>query len=55
MAITPKLKVLNLLDNDILYSDGDQAEELFFVLKGNVLLYTDLADLVDMSLFVSSD
>lgn len=35
--------------NDILYSQGDTAEDVFFIYKGSVLLYVDLTDLVDMT------
>ena len=41
--IIPKLKSLNLFDDDILFSQGDQAEEVFFIFHGSVLLYVDLS------------
>jgi len=55
MSIIPKMINLNMFDNDILYSQGDQAEELFFMLKGNVLLYVDISELVDMSNYIQPD
>lgn len=51
----PKLKVMNLFENDILYSQSDQAEELFFVFHGTVLLLIDIMDVVDMTKFVKID
>uniref|UniRef100_A0A7S3CPI6 Cyclic nucleotide-binding domain-containing protein n=1 Tax=Strombidium rassoulzadegani TaxID=1082188 RepID=A0A7S3CPI6_9SPIT len=53
--IIPKLKSLNLFDNDILFSQGDQAEEVFFIFHGSVLLYVDLSEIVDMSIYVKED
>lgn len=29
--IIPRLKIMNLFDNDILFNEGDQAEEIFFI------------------------
>ena len=43
MILIPKLQPLNLYENDILFSQGDQAEEMFFVLHGKVVLYTDVS------------
>lgn len=51
----PKLKMLALYDNDILFSQGDQAEEMFFIFHGSVLLYVDLSEIVDMRTFVKDD
>jgi CRP-like cAMP-binding protein len=53
--IIPKLKSLNLFDNDILFSQGDQAEEIFFIFHGSVLLYIDLSEIVDMRSIVKED
>ena len=55
LAIIPKLKNLNLFDQDILYSEGDQAEEIFFIFHGKVILYVDLSEFIDMSQFIQSD
>ena len=44
LHLVPKLKAMNLFDNDILYSQSDQAEELFFVFQGSVLLLIDIMD-----------
>ena len=40
----PKLRRLNLYDNDILFSQGDQAEEIYFVISEEFILLMDLAD-----------
>ena len=53
--VIPKLKTLNLFDNDILFSQGDQAEEIFFIFHGSVLLYVDLSEIVDMQTLVKGD
>lgn len=53
ILIVPKLKPLNLYGNDILFSQGDQAEEIFFNLKGEVVLYVDISEFVDLSIFIS--
>lgn len=55
MHVIPKLKRMNMFDNDILFSQGDKAEEIFFVLNGTVLLMMDLTEIVDMSLFISEE
>lgn len=47
--IIPKLVTLNLFDNDILFSQGDLAGELFFIFLGSIQLYIDLSELVDMT------
>ena len=47
--IIPKLLTLNLFDNDILFSQGDLAGELFFIFLGSIQLYIDLSELVDMT------
>lgn len=46
---------MNLFENDILFSQGDQAEEIFFIFHGNVLLYVDLMEYVDMRHLVKED
>lgn len=55
MTIIPKLQPLNLFDNDILFSQGDLAEEIFFVLHGKVLLLTDITDVIDFSLYLTAE
>jgi CRP-like cAMP-binding protein len=47
--------MMNLFDNDILFSQGDQAEELFFVFQGSALLYIDIMDVIDMRSFVKHE
>lgn len=32
--------------DDIMFSEGDDADELFFVLEGEVMLYFDCSDLL---------
>jgi CRP-like cAMP-binding protein len=51
--LIPKLKLLTTLDNEVLFEKGDQAEELYFIFDGSILLYTDLSDIVDMKQFQS--
>jgi len=53
--VIPKLKSLSLFDNDILFSQGDQAEEIFFIFHGSVLLYVDLSEIVDMRNLIKDD
>lgn len=53
--LIPRLKMMNMYDNDILYSQGDQAEELFFVDIGSILLYIDVLDFLNMEPFHTSD
>lgn len=53
--LIPKLKMMNLFDNDILFSQGDQAEELFFVFHGSALLNVDIMDFIDMKSFVKHE
>ena len=40
-ALLPKLKPLKVYEEDVLYNQGDTAEEVFFILKGRVKLYCD--------------
>jgi CRP-like cAMP-binding protein len=39
-----------VFDNEILFSQGDLSDLIYFVFKGNIVLLTDLSELVDMSL-----
>lgn len=55
LNLIPRLKMMNLYDNDILYSQGDQAEELFFVDIGSILLYVDVLDFLNMEPFHTTD
>ena len=48
ISMIPRLKNMNLYDNDILFSQGDQAEEIFFMYHGSVLHYIDITDFVEM-------
>lgn len=49
------MKLMSLYDNDILFNQGDQAEEIFFVYQGSVLLYVDVLDFMDMEPFIKRD
>lgn len=44
--------MLSIFDNDILYSQGDQAEELFFIFHGSALLYVDISEFIQMDPWV---
>ena len=46
---------MNLYDNDILFNQGDQAEEIFFVYDGSILLYVDVLDFLNMEPFVTAE
>ena len=39
----------------MLFSQGDAAEDIFFLFHGNIDLYTDLSELVDMKPLVRDD
>ena len=47
----PKLKLQSALENEVIYNQGDNAEEMYFIFDGTVLLYTDLSDIVTMNHF----
>ena len=51
----PKLRESKLFENDIVFSEGDAAADIFFVLTGNILLLVDLTSIVDMKGFVKDD
>lgn len=40
-AIIPCLRVIKMRKKDILYSIGDHADEIYFLKRGRVTLYTD--------------
>ena len=46
---------MTLFENDILFNQGDQAEEIFFMLHGSVLLYVDVLDFMNMEPFIKSE
>jgi CRP-like cAMP-binding protein len=33
-----------MLENEIIYNKGDQAEELYFIFDGSVMFFNDLSD-----------
>lgn len=35
---------MRIYENDILYSQGDNADDVFFILKGTIILHVDLND-----------
>jgi CRP-like cAMP-binding protein len=53
--LIPRLKPMTLYDNDILFNQGDQAEEIFFVYNGSVLHYVDILDFMNMEPFIKND
>ena len=53
--IIPRLKQLTFYHNDIIFNQGDQAEEIFFILRGNVLLYIDVVDFLNMEPFIKQN
>lgn len=53
--LIPRLKLMSLYDNDILFSQGDQAEEIFFVYHGSILLYVDVLDFINMEPFIKPE
>ena len=55
IRLIPKLSNMSMFDNDILFSQGDQAEELFFIFQGSCLIFVDLSEIVDMSSLVKID
>jgi len=46
--LIPKLKLNSLFEKDIVYSQGDQAEEIHFLFHGEIILYKDVSDFIDM-------
>lgn len=52
IQIIPKLKFFSAFDNEILYSQGDWADEIFFIYDGSAILYTDFSDEIDMEPYV---
>ena len=47
-VILPCLRARKVYSNDILYSQGDTSEEIFFVLQGGFTLYADLSLLIEL-------
>lgn len=48
IEIIPKLVPTSSFILDILYSQGDYADEIFFVFKGSAVLYNDISEVVNM-------
>ena len=44
-----------MLENDVLFSQGDRAEEVYFIFHGAVLLYIDLSEVLNMKMYVKSE
>ena len=42
------LRPMHIHEEDILFSQGDTANEIYFILKGKVMLYVDVSDLIDI-------
>lgn len=53
--LIPKLELNSYFDNDILFSQGDQANEIFFIFQGGILLYIDITDFVDLKGHIKPD
>ena len=43
-AIFPLLKPMKVSAKDVLYNQGDHAEEIFFIVKGRVKLFYDVSE-----------
>lgn len=48
MDIIPKLNLHLFLVDDILYSQSDIAEQLYFLYEGEIKIYSDIAQEMDM-------
>lgn len=48
IRLIPKLKLNSYFENDIVYSQGDQAEEIFFLFHGEVVFYLDISEVINM-------
>ena len=48
MLIVPKLERMSSFDNDLVFSEGDQAEEMFFIIHGSVLQMIDISEHINM-------
>jgi len=46
---------MTLLDGDILYNQSDQANEIFFIFGGGILLSADLSDEIEMDTILQHD
>ena len=46
--VLPLLKAKKLYQGDILYSEGDTADEITFIISGSVTLYQDISDLIEL-------
>lgn len=55
MRLISKLIISINLEGDILYSQGDSCDELFFLYKGKVVLYLDISDHVNMAHLISPE
>lgn len=44
-----------MFDNDILFSQGDQAEEVYFIFRGSCIILIDLSEIVDMNDLIKKD
>lgn len=44
----PLLKARKLYRGDLLHSEGDLADEIVFVLRGNFYVYKDISDMIDL-------
>jgi CRP-like cAMP-binding protein len=46
-AILPCLAEKDIYRGEVLYSEGDGAEDIYFVLGGQIQLYFDISDIID--------
>jgi len=52
MKVIPKLGLIRNYKDDIIYSEDDQADQIFFLFKGKVIMYHDITSEIDMQPFV---
>ena len=55
MKMISKMSMSTNLANDVLFSQGDSCDEIFFIYKGKVVMYIDISDHINMQHFVSLD
>lgn len=55
MLIIPKLDRIRNFKNDLIFSEDDQAGELFFIITGSVLQLFDISEHIKMEPWVSDD
>lgn len=55
MRLISRFNLMTNLASDVLYSQGDSCDEIFFLFQGKIMLYIDISDHINMEHHIGLD